>query len=68
MLIQDKMRGAMDAPHSMVDRTDDSIWLAALQELREEALCQAIKYRYDPALGRAHTAYLNKLNLILQGK
>lgn len=36
--------------------------LAGLQELREIAWEKAIKYRFDPVLGRAHDEYLQALN------
>lgn len=41
---------------------DHNIALAGLQELREIAWQKAIKYRFDPVLGRAHEEYLDFLN------
>lgn len=40
--------------------------LNGLQVLRDIACCHAIKYRWDPALSRAHEEYLNLLNGILK--
>lgn len=42
------------------------IALAGLQELREIAWQKAIKYRFDPVLGRAHDEYLQFLNGLLK--
>ncbi len=65
MLAENKIGGAVNAPHSIDGQRQHSRAVAALQALREEAFYFAMKYRYDPALGRAHSEYLNKLNLIL---
>lgn len=65
MITENKIGGAVNAPHSIDGQRQHSMALAALQALREEAFYFAMKYRYDPALGRAHGDYLNKLNLIL---
>lgn len=63
-----KTWGAVNAPCSVDAKGDDNKAWLFLQELREEALYYAIKYRYDPTLGRAHSEYLNKLNVMLQGR
>ncbi len=44
----------------------DNTALKALQALRDIAWQQAIKYRWDPALSRAHEEYLTLLNGILK--
>ncbi len=67
MLTDNKIGGAVNAPNSIHGQTQDSRAVAALQALREEAFYFAMKYRYDPLLGRAHGDYLNKINLILLG-
>ena len=45
---------------------EDSTALKALQALRDIAWQQAIKYRWDPAIGRAHEEYLRLLNGMLK--
>lgn len=40
--------------------------LAGLQELREIAWHKAIKYRFDPVIGKMHEDYLNALNLLIK--
>lgn len=40
--------------------------LAGLQELREIAWQKAIKYRFDPVLGRTHEEYLQALNGLIK--
>ena len=42
------------------------IALAGLQALREIAWQKAIKYRFDPVLGRAHDEYLQALNILIK--
>ncbi len=39
--------------------------LVALQDIRDMAWQQAIKYRFDPVVGRAHEEYLKALNAAL---
>ena len=46
-------------------RQDDNTSLRKLQEIREIAWQQAIKYRWDPVLSRTHNDYLNMLNSML---
>ena len=40
--------------------------LAGLQELREIAWQKAMKYRFDPVLGRTHEEYLQALNGLIK--
>lgn len=40
--------------------------IAGLQELREIAWQKAMKYRFDPVLGRAHDEYLQALNGLIK--
>ncbi len=40
--------------------------ILSLQELRDTALQLAMKYYWDPALGKAHNEYLTMLNEILK--
>lgn len=38
-----------------------------LQQLRDDTWEMAIKYRFDPAIGKIHADYLDKLNTALEG-
>lgn len=40
--------------------------LLALQEIRDIAWHKAVKYRFDPVLGRMHEEYLNSLNEMIK--
>ncbi len=44
----------------------NNITVSILQQLRDITLENSIKYRWDPAIGRCHTEYLNLLNGILR--
>lgn len=59
-----------DAGHVLYEKTtremNHNTALNGLQLLREIAWQHAIKYRWDPALSRAHEEYLNLLNGILK--
>lgn len=44
----------------------DNKTLHALQDLRDTALQKAMKYYWDPVLGKAHEEYLTMLNQILK--
>lgn len=70
MLVRNENWGATNAPRSLADKNKTECHYTAavqgLQELREMAWQLAIKYRWDPALGRAHEEYLTLLNGILK--
>lgn len=40
--------------------------LQSLQEIRETAWQNAVKYRFDPVVGATHYDYLKKLNGLLE--
>lgn len=63
--------GATNTPKSLADENktygrDNSLAVQGLQEIRDMAWYLAVKYRFDPALGRAHVEYLTLLNGILK--
>jgi len=63
-----KKRTAQHSPQGLTTthtRQDDNASLRKLQEIREIAWRQAIKYRWDPVLSRAHNEYLDMLNAML---
>lgn len=71
MLLRSKKQGAENAPLRSLDENTKterhySLALSGLQELRDIAWHYAMKYRWDPALGRAHEEYLTLLNGILK--
>jgi hypothetical protein len=61
-----EIEGAGNAPFNQ-SQDEHNFILLSLQEIREIALDFAIKYRFDPTIGRIHTSYLNMLNGILRG-
>lgn len=66
MLLLNKNEGATNTPHYEITHTNYIKTLHALQDLRDTAWHSAIKYRFDPALSRAHDEYLKTLNHILK--
>lgn len=46
---------------------NDSTFIMALQEIRDMAWHKAVKYRFDPVIGRIHDEYLNMLNEMIKG-
>lgn len=71
MQLRSENWGATNAPSSLAEKNKtyerhNSVALQGLQELRDIAWQYAMKYRWDPALGRAHEEYLTLLNGILE--
>lgn len=65
---QENTPGTSPGLRSAMNYAPENIRLVqSLQALRDSALDLAIKYRWDPAVGRAHAEYLNELNTILRG-
>ncbi len=64
---QIKREGASNTPTEITRRcTNHTKMVNGLQLLRDIAWDQALKYRFDPVLSRAHEEYLNLLNGLLQ--
>lgn len=71
MQLLDKKRGATNTPiRSLAEKNktdcDYNLAMQSLQELRDKAWQHAIRYRFDPVLGKVHDEYLNTLNIILR--
>lgn len=66
MKLQNKERAAANSPEHKVSIYDSTTALHSLQCLRDIALEHAIKYRWDPVLGRTHSEYVEMLNGILE--
>lgn len=67
-----KLWGATNTPpRSLVEKNKTydcnyTLTLTRLQELRDTAWHYAMKYRFDPVLGKAHEEYLQSLNTLLK--
>lgn len=72
MICENKKGGCLrqppQTPHEecLTYRKNNSICVDILQQLREMAWQNAIKYRFDPVLGKTHDEYLQALNTIME--
>lgn len=67
MLTESKKSVVTTLPTNVnTEKTQYNTLLRSLQELRDIAWIQALKYRFDPAIGQAHAEYLDVLNGILK--
>jgi len=66
MQLKNKVRATANSPKHKVSCQENNTALHSLQCLRDIALQHAIKYRWDPVLGRTHSDYVDMLNGILE--
>ena len=66
MSVLNKIGDARYVPLEKTTSGNGIMALIGLQALREVALQKAIKYRWDPVLGKTHDEYLDFLNGILK--
>lgn len=70
MRLLSKNEGATYTLHYLLDenkkKRNNTRLLHGLQEIRDTAWCNALKYRFDPHLRQAHEEYLHMLNEILE--
>lgn len=66
MNLENKERATANSPKHKRLYQNNNTTLYSLQCLRDIALEHAIKYRWDPVLGRTHSEYVTMLNGILE--